>query len=151
MPGFPDLPLVPRPLAPQRVVVTGQPGDALDTFVRRTAEVLDVPLVPLAELTGAEEVAQLAAFDGWVTTGTYDARCAALLQRAQLLVHHDVPEPTTLTGLVRRTLKRVRAENVAPEQDWLAAVPAARPEPPELPIVRLQRPVDVEDWLRSLA
>ena len=133
---------------PQRVVVTGAPGPGLEDFVRRTAEVLDVPLVPLAELAGPEEVGRLAAFEGWVTTGDYDGTRAVLLDRAEALVHLDVAEPVTLTGLVRRTLRRVRADAAPrPEQAWLSSAGSVRPG---LPVVRLTRADEVEDWLRSV-
>jgi hypothetical protein len=131
------------------VVVTGPAGPALDTFVRRTADTLDVPLVTVAELAAPADVARLAAFDGWVTTGVYDARLAPVLERAEALVHLDLAEPTTLSGLVKRTLKRVRADAAPPaEQAWLAALQVLAPA---LPVVRLARSDEVEEWLRRLS
>lgn len=142
---------VPRelpPPVPQRVVVAGSPGSALDTFLRRAAECLDVPLVPLAELSGAEDVARLAAFDGWVTTAEYDAARAPLLERADTLVHLDLPVATTLTGLVRRTLRRVRSDATpASDLSWIATAAAQHDG---LRVVRLGSPEDVEAWLRSV-
>jgi hypothetical protein len=131
------------------VVVIGRPEPALTTFVRRAADALDVPLVPLADVAGPDEVARLAAFDGWVTTGEYDAGLAALLQRAEALVHLDLAEPTTLTSIVKRTLRRVRTENApSPDWAWLGAAGLVRPD---LGVVRLTRNDEVEGWLRSVA
>lgn len=130
------------------MVVTGPAGPALDAFAQRAADGLDVPLVPLADLAGPDEVARLAAFDGWVATGEYDATLVAVLERAQAMVHLDLVEPTTLTSLVRRTLRRVRADAVpAPDQAWIGAAGAIRAD---LDLVRLTRPDEVEGWLRSV-
>ncbi len=127
--------------------MTGTAGPALDTFARRAADVIDVPLVPLAELLGADDVARLAAFDGWIAAGEYDAGRAPLLDRAEALVHHDLPAPVSLTGIVRRTLRRVRAELGAEPDAWVATAAAAHPA---LPVVRLTRADDVEHWLRAV-
>lgn len=135
-------------LAPQRVVVTGAPGPALETFAQRTADALDVPLVPLGELTGPDDLTRLASFEGWVTTGEYDARCVPLLERAEALVHLDMA-PTTLTGRVKRTLKRVRAEATPPpDRAWLAAAATLRPD---LGAVLLTRADEIDAWLRSVS
>ncbi|MFC5729643.1 MULTISPECIES: hypothetical protein [Nocardioides] len=142
--GSHDLP----PRIPQRVIVTGIPGPALTTFAERVTNVLDVPLVPLTDLAGPDEVARLAAFEGWVVTGEYDATLVALLERAEAMVHLDLAEPTTLTSLVKRTLRRVRADAApSPEQAWIRAAGAIRAD---LDVVRLTRPDEVEGWLRSI-
>jgi hypothetical protein len=90
------------------VVVAGTPGDALAVFLHRLASALDVPLVPLADLSGPSEVARLAAFDGWVTTADAAWARPLLLERADLLVRVDL-EPASFAGRVRRTLRRIAA------------------------------------------
>ncbi len=132
---------------PQRVLVAGQPGPPLTRLAERLASALDVPLVPLADLAGPADVARLAAFDGWVST-TEDATArAVLLERAEVVVHLEAPTGT-LTGLVRRTLRRIRAE-ATPEVDvaWLAGL---GPTHPGLELVRLPDGAATETWLRSL-
>ncbi|HWJ08546.1 MAG TPA: hypothetical protein VNS46_04165 [Nocardioides sp.] len=143
-----DLPAPMPPRLPQRAVVTGSPAPLLATFLSRLAAALDVPLVPSAELTGPDDLATLAAFDGWVTTGErYDAR-AVLLDRADLVVVVLGEEPGTLRSLMRRTVRRIRAE-AQPEVDvaWVEALPATHPG---LEVVRLVGTDAVEAWLSTL-
>lgn len=137
------------PRLPQRVVVTGGPAPLLATFLTRLATALDVPLVPLDALSGRADLDTLAAFDGWVTTGErYDAR-AVLLERADLVVVVLAEEPGTLRSLVRRTVRRIRAD-AAPEVDlaWVEALPLSHPG---LEAVRLVGSDAVETWLAGLS
>lgn len=137
------------PRLPQRVVVAGSPAPLLATFLDRLAAVIDVPLVPLSTLSGRDELGALAAFDGWVTTAErYDAR-AVLLERADLVVTVLAEEPGTLRSLVRRTVRRIRAE-ASPEADlaWVEALPLSHPD---LPAVRLVGRDAVEAWLAGLS
>lgn len=130
------------------MVVAGNPGPLLAGFLARLAATLDVPLVPLAELSVRSDLGTLAAFDGWVTTAeTYDAR-AVLLERADLVVTVLAEEPGTLRSLVRRTVRRIRAE-ASPEADlaWVEALPVSHPD---LPAVRLVGSEAVEAWLVGL-
>lgn len=137
------------PRLPERVVVAGGPAPLLTIFLERLATALDVPLVPLAELSGRADLEALAAFDGWVTTAErYDAR-ALLLERADLVVTVLAEEPGTLRSLVRRTVRRIRAE-ASPDADltWVDALPVSHPG---LPSVRLVGSDAVEAWLAGLS
>lgn len=137
----------PHPL-PQRVVVAGGPEPVLSAFLERLAAALDVPLVPLAELSGADEVSRLAGFDGWVTTAEVEEARPVLLDRAELVVVVLGEDPGSLRGLVRRTVRRLRADAAEPDLAWLDAVPLVRPE---LDVVRLVGPAAIEGWLTALA
>ncbi|GAA3551771.1 hypothetical protein [Nocardioides daeguensis] len=132
---------------PQRVVVAGTPGDALADFLHRLATALDVPLVPLGDLTGPSEVARLAAFDGWVTTAEEAWARPLLLERADLLVRVDLA-PTTFAGRVRRTLRRIRSEVREPDLGWVDRAPAIHPR---LQVVRVPDPDSAERWLHALS
>ncbi|MDQ6522263.1 hypothetical protein RB608_01560 [Nocardioides sp. LHD-245] len=137
---------VPRRL-PQRVVVAGSPGEQLSAYLTRLAAALDVPLVPLAELSGPAEVARLAAFDGWVTTADEEWARPQLLGRAELLLQVEL-EAAGFAGRVRRTLRRIRSEARAPDLGWVASAPF---EHPGLEIVRLPDADAADRWLRELA
>lgn len=137
------------PRLPQRAVVAGGPDPLLATFLTRLAAALDVPLVPVDELSGRADLDTLAAFDGWVTTGErYDAR-AVLLDRADLVVVVLAEEPGTLRSLVRRTVRRIRSE-ASPEVDltWTEALPTSHPG---LEVVRLVGRDAIEAWLVGLS
>ena len=136
------------PRLPQRVVVAGSPAPLLATFLQRLAAVLDLPLVPLAELSGRADLEALAAFEGWVTTAErYDAR-AVLLERADLVVTVLAEEPGTLRSLVRRTVRRIRSDAPAEvDLTWVEALPVSHPA---LPSVRLVGSDAIEAWLAGL-
>lgn len=133
---------------PQRVVVAGAPGEALSAFLQRLATVLDVPLVPLADLSGPGEVARLAAFDGWVTTADEAWQRPLVLERTEVLVRVDLAS-ATFAGKVRRTLRRIRSDvrEREPDLGWVDRAPAIHPR---LAVVRLPDPDSAETWLRSL-
>ncbi|MBM7519414.1 hypothetical protein [Nocardioides nitrophenolicus] len=137
--------LAPRHL-PQRVVVAGTPGDQLTGFLERLAATLDVPLVPLADLSGPSEVARLAAFDGWVTTAEDAWARPLLLERAELLVRAELAA-ASFAGRVRRTLRRIRSEVREPDHGWVDGASLVHPR---LAVVRLPDPAAAEAWLRSL-
>lgn len=141
-------PTPPSPRIPQRVIAAGASGPALTSFLERLADIIDVPLVPLAELADPSEAAQLAGFDGWVTTSEYDAARALLLDRADLVVHVSPDEPGTLRGLVRRTVRKMRADGSAPDLSWLEKLPLTHPE---LPVIHLAGPTATEAWLAALS
>lgn len=141
-------PTPPSPRIPQRVIAAGASGPALTSFLERLAAILDVPLVPLAELADPAEAAQLAGFDGWVTTSEYDAARALLLDRADLVVHVSPDEPGTLRGLVRRTVRKMRADGSAPDLSWLETLPLTHPD---LPVAHLAGPTATEAWLAALS
>ncbi|WP_436699331.1 hypothetical protein [Nocardioides sp. BYT-33-1] len=136
---------VPRRL-PQRVVVAGAPGEQLAAFLARLAAALDVPLVPLAELSGPAEVARLAAFDGWVTTADEEWARPTLLGRADLLLQVDL-DPAGFTGRVRRTLRRIRSDLRAPDLGWVATAASGLPG---LEVLRLADADAADRWLRAL-
>lgn len=143
-----DLPAPMPTRLPQRVVVAGSPAPLLAAVLERLADTLDLPLVPLAELSGRDDLEALAAFDGWVTTAErYDAR-AVLLDRADLVVTVLADEPGTLRSLVRRTVRRIRSD-ASPELDlaWADALPLSHPG---LPAVRLVGTDAIEAWLEAL-
>ncbi|WGX98556.1 hypothetical protein [Nocardioides sp. L-11A] len=135
---------VPRRL-PQRVVVAGAPDEKLATFLPRLATALDVPLVPLAELSGPAELARLATFDGWVTTADEEWARPPLLERADLLLHVEL-EAAGFAGRVRRTLRRIRSDR-APDLGW---VDAAAMTHPALRVARLPDATAADAWLHSL-
>jgi len=128
------------------VVVAGFPAEPLAAFLERLAAALDVPLVPLAEVSGPAELARLAAFDGWVTTAEDAWARPTLLERAELLVRAEL-EAASFAGRVRRTLRRIRAEGREPDLGW---VDQLAPTHPEVAVVRLPDPDAAEAWLRSL-
>lgn len=135
------------PRIPQRALVAGGPADLLDGFVTRLADALDVPLVPADGLAGRPEVERLAAFEGWVSTAErYDDR-AVLLPRAEVVVVVLGEEPGTLRSLVRRTVRRIRAEGAEPDLAWVDLVPATHPD---AEVVRLVGPEAIEAWLSHL-
>lgn len=126
-------------------MVAGAPGPDLSSFLVRLADVLDVPLVPLADLADPSEATRLAAFDGWLTTSEFATVRGLLVDRADLVLHVSPDEPGTLRGLVRRTVRRMRAD--APDLTWLEALPTSHPE---LPVVHLAGPAAIDAWLVSL-
>lgn len=119
----------------------------LHAFLERLAAALDVPLVPLSELTGADEVATLATFDGWVTTAEVEEARPFLLERAELVVTVIGEEPGTLRGLVRRTVRRLRADAAPPDLTWVDELVLTRPD---LGVVRLVGPAAIEEWLTAV-
>lgn len=138
---------VPAPRrVPQRVVVAGPPGDPLAAFLQRLATALDVPLVPLAELSGPAEVARLASFDGWVTTAEEAWARPLILERADVLVRVDL-EAASFAGRVRRTLRRIRSDVREPDLGWVDRAPLVHPG---LEVVRLPAPDSAERWLHTL-
>ncbi len=128
--------------------MAGGQSPLLTSLLERLAATLDVPLVTQGDLTSREELELLAAFDGWVTTGeTYDVR-SVLLDRADLVVVVSADEPGTLRSLVRRTVRRMRADAAAePDLAWVDALPLSHPD---LEVVRLAGADAVEHWLASL-
>lgn len=135
------------PRIPQRALVAGGPADLLDDFVARLATALDVPLVPAGGLAGRPEVEQLAAFEGWVSTAERYADRAVLLPRADVVVVVLGEEPGTLRSLVRRTVRRIRAEGAEPDLTWVDLVPATYPD---AEVVRLVGTEAVDAWLSHL-
>ena len=141
--------LVPTPRRlPQRVLVAGAPDEQLTGFLHRLATCLDLPLVPLADLSGPDELARLAAFDGWVTTSEEEWARPALLDRADLVVQVRL-EATGFAQRVRRTLRRMRADarERGPDLDWVDVLAETHPG---LSVVRLADPAAADAWLRSL-
>lgn len=126
------------------MLVTGPPGRERDDIVRRLTAALDVPLVLPADLSGPADVARLAAFDGWVTTADQPP-WPALLDRAEVVVHL-LPEESTLRGLLRRTVRKIRAEAPGPALPWLDSLPISHPD---LPLVRLTGDAEVAAWLQA--
>lgn len=136
-------------LLPQRVVVAGADGPVLTSFLDRVAAALDVPLVRLDELAGPDDAARLAAFDGWVTTAEPAPARTVVLDRADLVVLVLTEEPGTLRSLVRRTVRRMRADATPPpDLTWFDALPVTHPG---LASARLVGPALIEEWLGALA
>jgi len=121
------------------------------------------------------EVEALAAGDAWVTEWQYTAVRPLLAARADLLVWLDLPRAVVLSRLVRRTVgRRLRGEVLwnGNREPPLRTVPTdpehvvrwawsshARTGPrvlalveqrPELAVVRLRSPREVDRWLRAL-
>ncbi len=135
------------PRIPQRALVAGGAGPLPTAFAERLAAALDVPLVPAGELAGAAEVARLAAFEGWVSTAERPADRAVLLPRAELVVVVLGEEPGTLRGLVRRTVRRMRADGPEPDLGWVDLLPRTHPD---AAVVRLVGGEAVDAWLAGL-
>lgn len=121
----------------------------------------------------AADARALAASDRWVTEWQYSQVRQLLAGRADLLVWLDLPfARVTLPRLLRRTLRRRRRRevlwngNVEPplwtmlrdrdhvvryavtgRRKYLLKIPALAAELPDLPIVRLRSPAEVERWL----
>ncbi len=131
---------------PQRVVVAGAPGDLLTAFLQRLADALDVPLVPLADLSGPAEVAELAAFDGWVTTSENAWARSVLLPRADVLAQVQL-EAATFGNRVRRTFRRMRSDAREPDLGWVDSAGIAHPH---LTVLRLPDPQAVADWMSTV-
>jgi hypothetical protein len=129
------------------VVVAGAPGEQLTAFLTRLAAALDVPLVPLTDLSGPAELAALAAFDGWVTTADEEWARPALLARAEVLLQVEL-EAAGFAGRVRRTLRRIRSDVRPPDLGWVGT---ATLEHSGLDVVRLPDPDSAESWLRANA
>ena len=120
------------------------------------------------------DVEQFTAEPTWVTEWQYAGAREVLAGRADLMVWLDLPRRTVMRRVIGRTLRRRgRKElwngNVEPplrtfftDRDHIvrwawaqyhrsrAKVLALHQERPELPIVRLARPVEVERWLAAL-
>ncbi len=133
---------------PQRALLAGGPAALLEDVAARLAATLDVPLVAAAGLAGPAEVERLGAFEGWVSTAERPEDRAVLLPRAELVVVVLGEEPGTLRSLVRRTVRRIRAEDATvPELSWVELVPATYPD---TEVVRLVGDAAVEAWLAEL-
>lgn len=133
---------------PQRVLVTEATSPAQTAAATRLAAILDVPLVTATDLTGAGDPDRLATFDGWVAVLGSGTRSAPLEERAEAIVHLQVEVPGALRSLVRRTVRRMRADAV-PEPD-LSWVDAAAAERPDLTVARLVGPEEIDRWLLDL-
>ncbi|NHA01803.1 hypothetical protein G5V59_24695 [Nocardioides sp. W3-2-3] len=133
---------------PQRALVAGGPATLLDDVAARLAATLDVPLVPADGLADHTEVQALADFDGWVSTAEQHADRAALLPRTEVVVVVLAEEPGTLRSLVRRTVRRIRAEDATvPDLAWVDLVAATYPD---AEVVRLVGAEAIEAWLSRL-
>jgi hypothetical protein len=130
------------------VVVAGAPDEQLTGFLERLAALVDVPLVPLHDLSGPDEVARLAAFDGWVTTAEDAWARPPLLERADLVLVVRL-EASGLAHRVRRTLRRIRsdARDRAPDLGWVDGLALTHPG---LAVVRLADPEAADGWLYAL-
>jgi adenylate kinase family enzyme len=104
----------------RRILVKGGSGAGKSTLGAELSRRLDVPYVELDALhhgpnwsaASASELQQrvLAATDdqrGWVVDGNYDSKLGTpLIERADLIVWLDLPLPTKLARLTRRTARR---------------------------------------------
>jgi hypothetical protein len=127
------------------MVVAGAVGPVLDGFLSRVATALDVPLVPVADLAGQDEVEALAAFDGWVTTAAPEGARPELVERADAVVLLLSEEPGSFRGRVRRTVRRIRSDAPAElELGWFDALAGTRPD---LATARLVGSTAIEAWL----
>jgi adenylate kinase family enzyme len=122
----------------------------------------------------ADDVARLVEQPRWVTEWQYTAVRELLLDQADCLVWLDLPRHVVMRRIVRRTLRRrMRREvlwngNVEPplrtvlvDPDHIVRwawrthgrtaerVATARQRRPELPVVRLTGPDDVDAWVRG--
>lgn len=121
------------------------------------------------------DVAAFTSAPGWVTEWQYSSVRRLLAERADTMVWIDLPYPIVLTRVVRRTLRRrLRREELwngnqepplhtfftDPEHvvRWSIStrglnrerIPALATEHPQLTVVRLRSPRDVDRWLREV-
>lgn len=122
------------------------------------------------------EVAALAARPAWITEWQYTPVRPLLASRCELMVWLDLPRRRVMTRVVRRTVARrvgrtelwngnregpLRAVLTDPEHiirwSWTAyprlagMVGEVLRSRPELPVVRLRTPAEVESWTRQVA
>jgi len=115
----PDLP---RPGL--RTNVVGVTGSGKTTTAGRLAEILDIPHVELDALhwgpgwVGADKdvfrarVAAALAGEAWVVDGNYRAVRAVVWPRVDTVVWLDYPLPVILAQLFRRSVRRIRTQEV---------------------------------------
>jgi adenylate kinase family enzyme len=173
----------------RRIVIAGISGNGKTTLGRRLARRLGVPFTELDALmhqpgwvpaeieTFRREVeAVIAASDGWVVDGMYQAQLGDLvLRRADTLVWLDQPLPLVLRRLVKRAVKDIVTKRDlfnGNRQTWRYALftrdsligfaikshfkrrrewPEGIGAPPDLEIVRLRSPGEVDRWLECQA
>ena len=104
---------------PRRISVVGNSGSGKTTLAAAAAARLGVPHVELDALfhqpgwTEREPddfravVAAATTGDGWVACGNYSLVREALWERADTVVWLDLPRPTVMVQVVRRTVRRV--------------------------------------------
>jgi adenylate kinase family enzyme len=123
-----------------------------------------------------DEVAALAAGDRWITEWQYGDARPILLARCDLMIWLDLPRRTSFSRVVRRTVRRRWRREVLwngnvegplwkmvvdPEHivrwAWTShhrtalRVEHTRRERPDLPVVRLRTPAEVDRWLTNLS
>jgi adenylate kinase family enzyme len=105
----------------RRILIKGACGAGKSTLGQQLARRLDLPRVELDALHHGPNWAAASASElrervnatlddarGWVVDGNYDSKLGDLiLDRAELVVWLDLPLPTKLLRLVRRTARRV--------------------------------------------
>jgi adenylate kinase family enzyme len=122
-----------------------------------------------------DDVAELVARPAWVTEWQYSSARPVLAAAAELLVWLDLPYRITFARVVRRTLRRRLTNevlwngNVEPgtwhaiasregiircsvttRKKYRRSVPAVEAEHPDLVVVRLRSPREVQTWLARL-
>jgi adenylate kinase family enzyme len=119
-----------------------------------------------------QDVNRFTSEDAWTTEWQYPSARALLARRADLLVWLDLPFPVTFARVVRRTLRRrflrealwngnvepplrtvftdrehIVRWAIATRKNYRTSIPQVERENPDLVIVRLRSPKDVERWL----
>lgn len=121
-----------------RINVKGSSGSGKTTFARALAERLGVPYVELdalhhgpnwTEATPEQlraKVAPIVAQEAWVIDGNYEAKLGDLVvSKADIVVWLDLPLPTKLRRLWRRTTHRIRDDLElwnGNKENWRSAV-----------------------------
>lgn len=169
----------------RRLAIKGSSGAGKSTLGRALARKLDLPYIELDALhhgpawsaASSEELRArvLALLDderGWVVDGNYDSKLGTLvLDRADLIVWLDLPLPTKLARLARRSARRwlTRQELWNGNRETLRALfcgtdalfawavrahsASRRKWPRQLtgrPLVRLRAATEVDAWLAAV-
>ena len=159
-----------------KIVIVGSSCSGKTTLARRLAGRLDVPHVELDALhhgpgwTEAPRdefralVAETVSGPGWVVDGNYHGKLGDLvLEQADLVVWLDLPLPTILRRLTRRTLHRIRnrvelwngnretwrGTFLSRESLFVWVVSTHRERLARYAMVRLRSSDEVEEWLRD--
>lgn len=173
-------------LDPSRVVVAGTSGAGKSTLAGVIARELGLPHTETDALhwgwdwtpreSFLEDVRAVAAGERWVAEWQYTKARPILLERATVMLWLDLPVPTVMRQVVRRTLaRRLRREriwgtSVEPplrtfftDRDHIVRwawrtrhktaqlVAAALEQRPELPVLRVRSHAEARDAVRLLA
>jgi len=170
---------------PQRVLVAGVAGSGKTTLARRLEATIGLPHTEIDALyhgpnwqpreSFVVEVESFTAEPRWITEWQYRSVRPLLAARADTLVWIDLPTPTTLSRVTRRTLRRrfTREElwngnregplwkfftdpehivrwSIRTRSKYRTLLGNVESEYPHLNVVRLRSQREVDEWLEEL-